>query len=966
MSDETTINANPYNNNIYEMMYIDLNGKMNQVKKNIWTQSDKFDAIGDNVVQISPNIIVSKITQLNTGEYLFLGTNCNVYKMDSNLKNPTIINTNTFTGLTQLSNYKILLTRKDGKMYIVDDVNKFDSTGKQFFDDGTVYCSVKQTFDGYIVAIDGTQCGTAWRFDLDLINGQLKNKTKINLDDTFTNRVTLFSPDQKSLFNLNCNSRYQDRVYRYDYTDKTIKSKYDFKCGDGEVYESFNNKCYRTCPSGYSTNPSDIVSCWSQCNSGDITVGALCRTGCKTGFHDIAGVCWNDKKLTYDIGVGIAPSYSCPNGYQLEGLKCIKNPPDGYKRLQGDYTTYWLDQPTSYTKGSKQSDQDNSACNGLTNNITGVGTCTGWDACNTKPCTKLCKSCTYDNYTWGCDAGRCGRNPDICVGNTCLPVTSGGGCHWDGCCSRSDRNCTDWGFGNQTCVGGDCIGCARCDPVRTDPCGARTPTTCSPGAAKCCDTGIKTSLTGINCDKCGTYDSCTCIGGVVTRNAPRSCPSGYSFDSSDLTKTLCYEDCKDGYESRPGDIISCWNKKPTSITIPLSNTINATPSCLSDREYRDLMCYKKCDPGYVAAATNCSLPTGDQSYVPETYPRKTVSRGNPSDPGVPGPITCNDKCCMFDLTFYNPAFVKPNTLALPQIPITNGLIGYYDANSFANGIWYDLTQFNNHATQIKGSFVINKTFITGTLGSSILFPFQILPSTYTVFNVSKYIENSKSNGKILAGYNSKWYSGFAKGLSGISGRDLPITQTKLSAFDNKWVFSTDTNTTYRANGTNYTTNNSNPINTSAQLSINLNHDNSENSDFAISCLIVFDRTLSLSEINQIESWLSLTYANLWSLTYTKTFAQLGYSCFDNKIGKVTNDYKSYSLASYKSGPLGCEWLDLPEKNDFDALTCESTLNLKYEKFTSMDISMDISFDFLFYLLVIIFVIVLVFRINNKK
>jgi hypothetical protein len=74
-----------------------------------------------------------------------------------------------------------------------------------------------------------------------------------------------------------------------------------------------------------------------------------------------------------------------------------------------------------------------------------------------------------------CDAEKCGRNPEICTGDVCLPVTTGGACKWNKCKSRSPK----W-------LGGGCIGGLVCDPIRTNWCGKRSPKTCTPGAAKCC------------------------------------------------------------------------------------------------------------------------------------------------------------------------------------------------------------------------------------------------------------------------------------------------------------------------------------------------------------------------------------------------------------------------------------------------------------------------------------------------
>lgn len=1006
------IQINPNINNLYELLYINTSGNIFQVKKNLWidTTITKFDGINDNVTAINPLVIVSKITQLNTGDFLFLGKDCNIYKMSFDLKNPIFISDYKYTSLTQLSNYKILLTNKDGKMYIVDDVHNFDSTTSLFFDDGTMYCSIKQTSDGFIIGIDGDQCGTAWRFEL--IDNQLMNKTKINLDETFTNRVTLFTPDQKTLINLNCNSRHIDRIYKYDYSDQIIKTNFDFRCDEDEEYEGLIDSCFKKCPTGYSSKDLDYISCWENCGD-NIDVGDLCRKRCKDGYKDISGVCWLDKKLTYDVGVGVIPNYSCPEGYDLEGVKCIKKPPDGYKRLPGDYTTYWLDEPTSKPRGSKSANQDNSACNNLVRVVSGVGSCSGWDECNSRTpvvCTKLCKSCAYDSYTWGCDIGRCGQDADVCAGG-CVGgvVSSGGACSWEGCCTKTARTCTpsgtccDWDWAKarckrkcgDNCVGGDCIGCARCEPVvsRWDDCAWSTPKTCSPGPAKCCNNGIKTSLIAANCDACGSYDSCTgndCIGAAVTRNAPRTCPTGYSFDSGDPLKIgLCYNDCPDGYETRPGDIVSCWNKKPTSKVIPPENTINANISCSSDREYRDLMCYKKCDEGYVAAATNCSIPADVASYVPVTYAKKTLSRGNATGAGIPKPINCEQpgeqtsECCRFDLAFYNPAFVKPMSMVLPQIPIIDGLIGYYDASSFRNGVWYDLSSNNNHVTQIKGFFNVNNLFISGTVNSTILFPYQILPKTYTVFNLSKYTnqfdtETGGKYGRILSGFGTDWFSGFNNGLSGVSGRDKPITQNTFSAFDNNWVFSTDTNNSYHANSTDYTIkgltdlNKKNVLN---QLSINLNIDPVNNSNFSIGYVIVFNRTLSDSEIFQFEKWLQNTYSELFNTTWSKTFAQLGYSCFNGLVGKVTNDYSNYSFATYGDQPISCDLINLPVKNDFDPLLCLSNKNYVYNNQIKTEIETENEIETftnlidyyipneIFYLLIILFFIVL---LTKKK
>jgi len=238
-----------------------------------------------------------------------------------------------------------------------------------------------------------------------------------------------------------------------------------------------------------------------------------------------------------------------------------------------------------------------------------------------------------------------------------------------------------------------------------------------------------------------------------------------------------------------------------------------------------------------------------------------------------------------------------------------------------------------------------------------------------MFSIAKYNYKSQTDmelnnlGRILTGYNnSNWFSGFDNKLSGVSSRTKHITQMGLSAFDDKWVFSTDTNSTYRANGFNYTKNVPGDLtNTYAQLSINMGSTNTTKSDFSIGCIIVYNRTLTDNEISEVENWLTTQYSDLWEQTYTKTFSQLGYSCFDNKIGKVSDDYSKYELASYNNDPLSCEWLDLPEKNNSKSLTCNSTTNINYEPFTGL----NFDYNYLFYLLIITLILILVLVCRKK-
>ena len=93
-----------------------------------------------------------------------------------------------------------------------------------------------------------------------------------------------------------------------------------------------------------------------------------------------------------------------------------------------------------------------------------------------------------------------------------------------------------------------------------------------------------------------------CSGGVITRKAPRDCPTGYSFNDfwDPAHIGLCYKDCDSnpdpskpenlGYRSLNWDIATCWSEKPA--TKPITNQRFFT--CANDRENVDGLCYKKC------------------------------------------------------------------------------------------------------------------------------------------------------------------------------------------------------------------------------------------------------------------------------------------------------------------------------------------------------------------------------------
>ena len=1018
------------NNSLYNLLYVDLDGKIYNVNSDTWTKDDQWTFSDSNLEIVNSYLKASKITQLHNGKFLYLATNCSVYICDADFTNSKLISDKKFYSITQTSNYNILLSSKDGIIYSLKSIYDFNPT--QFYNDSNIYSCIKQTYNSKILAIQGNPFGNTYVFDL--TKTSLTNKKIVTANDGWKNRVSVFLPDQSSVINLDCQAGAEKIAYKYTFSssdgDYTLKSKRSDQCDYGE--EQSDGLCYTKCKDGYK---GIATVCWQTCD-GDIDTGATCMEKCKDGYTNKAGICYYDANPSYyDRGAGTVPDYTCPSGYNVNGVTCLKDPPTGFHTNPGDISTYWNDNkhydrgagtvpdyscPSGYTRstltcvkdppsGYHVNDGDISTywndnkhydrgagtipnytcdkgytrsgtncvpdapsgyhindgdivsywndkysydrgvgtiptygtCNksGLTNVVDGVSTCTGWDSCNKKIKTDQ----------WGVDGGRCGKKK-TCPG--CSRTKWSGWrntiskTYWDSDCNcyEADNSCT---WTNESCVGSAITrdrpaSCSSDRQIESGMCYKKPSsgykcvvTSCTSDnpasklidaskikqATQSCSSG-KELIAGLCYDKpkdgyvCNTT-SCDptplskTIDPTSNKTATGSCPSG-----KEMVAGLCYDKPKDGYVC---NTTSC-DPDPLSKMIDPSTSKSASPDCGS-KELVAGLCYDKPKDGFICNSTACSV----KSYVPDTYSKKSYDRGVGRIPiqTTSSAVSCTDDCCISDLAFYNPNYLKPTSLTLPNIPVTSGLFAYYDASSFKNNIWYDLTPNNNNVVYLNGTVNIDpvKNYLYGDVNTSMLFPCEVLPDNYTIFHICKY--NGNNQGAILSGYDNNWISGFYQAKSGIAYHGGLNTQKDLSLFDNRWVFSTDLNTKYRANLNDYTT--SNAYNKSCQLAINMNDDIKNNSDWAIACVIVFDKNLSDSDINIIEKWLITTYSSLWYETYSETLSQLGYSCYNNNVGKVTKNYTNYEYATYNNKDLiKCESLYYPQKAEVKSLTCSES------------------------------------------
>lgn len=199
-------------------------------------------------------------------------------------------------------------------------------------------------------------------------------------------------------------------------------------------------------------------------------------------------------------------------------------------------------------------------------------------------------------------------------------------------------------------------------------------------------------------------------------------------------------------------------------------------------------------------------------------------------------------------------------------PITQGLYGYWPAEGWTPSYWGDLSGNGNSVVTYAGTITKNynafngRDFVSGGTTASMTFPANVLPATYTLFSVSRY--NGSTRGRILCASDTNWLTGHYAGLSGQAYHNAWLTDSGTNYHGMRWVLSSDQNRLYRSNGVQRST--GAPGTPSyGRLGINVSN---EVSDWAVAMVIVYNRTLSLAEIQTVEKWLGQRYA----LQFTET------------------------------------------------------------------------------------------------
>ncbi len=214
---------------------------------------------------------------------------------------------------------------------------------------------------------------------------------------------------------------------------------------------------------------------------------------------------------------------------------------------------------------------------------------------------------------------------------------------------------------------------------------------------------------------------------------------------------------------------------------------------------------------------------------------------------------------------------------LDSFPIkkSDGLVGFYDASSFVNNLWYNLVDFK--PTFIDGIITKSDNFLSGSTTSKVIF-YPRLPDNYTLFTIAKYRDGATKKGRIFNGTEGfNWLSGFHGGKSGVSYHQnrgwVSVTSGERKDFGNVWVMSTDqdqvsgVNYKYRANMTDYTVKTPStfkaPIILPGYITINAGAYSNENSDWSVAAVVIVNGILSDAQITSTEKWLYNKYYNLF-------------------------------------------------------------------------------------------------------
>ena len=210
--------------------------------------------------------------------------------------------------------------------------------------------------------------------------------------------------------------------------------------------------------------------------------------------------------------------------------------------------------------------------------------------------------------------------------------------------------------------------------------------------------------------------------------------------------------------------------------------------------------------------------------------------------------------------------------------------------------WVDSSGNNRHiaSSLVKGS----PTLKTTTIGNGSTKAFSVVSggvndgiklgnasfNSFAFFTVARYSGTAQK--RIFTGETGNHLTGWWSGKTGVAYHEAWITET-TSGNNNNWFLISDTWSSLRVNGTSKGVGR-NPI--LPQMTINWGNPlyGTETSDWEVAEVIIFDRTLSLSELSLLEDYLGSTYG-ISAYTVGATYNSLAPKVESGKLRIISTD-----------------------------------------------------------------------------
>jgi hypothetical protein len=193
----------------------------------------------------------------------------------------------------------------------------------------------------------------------------------------------------------------------------------------------------------------------------------------------------------------------------------------------------------------------------------------------------------------------------------------------------------------------------------------------------------------------------------------------------------------------------------------------------------------------------------------------------------------------------------------------SGLYQWLTPENYGGGSSWSDASGNSRTFTLSGSY--SKVNVTGNGSSKTISALQGSTSTrssaigagysfsssnnYTFFHVARYNPGQKQ--RIWCGTSNNWLSGFWGNCTGVQYHEGWLSEGDKHG--NNWVISSDQHNFYRSNGVTRGNTGNGTYNTTVDIN------NNEPSDFHLAEVILYNRALSLSEIQQVEGYLANKY-----------------------------------------------------------------------------------------------------------